>query len=58
MMDTQATMAQHIQAGSVRPIAVTSRQRSALLPSVPTVAESGYPDYEALAWRRAGEYAR
>ena len=35
-----------------RIMAVTSRARSALLPDVPTLAESGLPDYEMPAWRR------
>lgn len=34
----------------VRPIAVTSLQRSRVLPDVPTVAESGYPGFEATTW--------
>jgi tripartite-type tricarboxylate transporter receptor subunit TctC len=36
-----------IKAGKVKGIAVTGSRRSALLPNVPTVAESGYPSYEA-----------
>ena len=39
-----------IQAGTVRALAVTSRERSPLLPDVPTVAESGVPDYEYHVW--------
>jgi len=35
-----------IQSGRMRAIAVTSTQRTPLLPDVPTIAESGYPDYE------------
>lgn len=34
----------------LRPIAVTSRQRFPGLPEVPTIAESGYPGYEASSW--------
>ena len=37
-------------AGKLRAIAVTSGKRSALLPSMPTVAEGGVPGYELLAW--------
>jgi tripartite-type tricarboxylate transporter receptor subunit TctC len=38
------------RAGKVRPIAVTSLQRSPALPDVPTVAELGYPGFEANTW--------
>ena len=40
----------HIKAGKIRPIAVSSLQRNALYPDVPTVAESGYKDFQALSW--------
>lgn len=40
----------HIDSGRMRPLAVTSSKRSLDLPSVPTVAESGYPGFEAPAW--------
>jgi len=40
----------HIQSGKLRALAVTSLQRSSVAPTVPTVAESGYPGFEALAW--------
>jgi len=39
-----------INAGRLRGIAVTGLQRSDNLPAVPTVAESGYPGFEALNW--------
>ena len=39
-----------IHAGRLRAVAVTSVQRFPLLPDIPTVAESGYPGFEALAW--------
>ena len=39
-----------INAGKARAIATTGTKRAALLPDVPTVAESGYPGYEALNW--------
>ena len=40
----------HAKAGKVRPIAVMSLKRSPALPDVPTVAESGYPGFEANTW--------
>jgi tripartite-type tricarboxylate transporter receptor subunit TctC len=45
----QSSMA-HIQTGKVRAIAVTGAQRSAALPNVPTVAESGFPGFETTQW--------
>jgi tripartite-type tricarboxylate transporter receptor subunit TctC len=39
-----------IQAGKLRAIAVTTEKRFPLLPDYPTIAESGYPGFEALAW--------
>lgn len=40
-----------LEAGKLIPLAVTSKQRHPLLPKVPTVAESGYPGFEALSWQ-------
>jgi tripartite-type tricarboxylate transporter receptor subunit TctC len=40
-----------VQAGQVRAIAVTGAQRSATMPDVPTIAESGLPGYEAVLWQ-------
>ena len=40
----------HIQAGKLRALAVSSSQRSALLPNVPTFAELGYRDAQAVEW--------
>jgi len=40
-----------VKAGKIRALAVTSSQRHPLLPEVPTVAESGYPGFEALSWQ-------
>ena len=39
-----------IRSGKARAIATTGPKRAALMPDVPTVAESGYPGYEALNW--------
>jgi len=40
----------HIQGGKVKGLAVTSAARSPALPDVPTVAESGFPGFEANGW--------
>jgi tripartite-type tricarboxylate transporter receptor subunit TctC len=40
----------HIKSGKLRALAVTSLERSPVAPEVPTVVESGYPGFEALAW--------
>jgi tripartite-type tricarboxylate transporter receptor subunit TctC len=43
-------LAEHIKAGKIRPIAIGTRNRSALLPDVPTVAESGFPELTGTNW--------
>ena len=40
----------HIKAGKIRAIAVTSAQRTGFMPEVPTIAESGFPGFEATNW--------
>jgi tripartite-type tricarboxylate transporter receptor subunit TctC len=40
----------HIKSGKIRAIAVTSLQRTSFMSEVPTVAESGYPGFEATNW--------
>lgn len=40
-----------LEAGKLQPIAVTSKTRHKMLPNVPTIAESGYPGFEALSWQ-------
>jgi tripartite-type tricarboxylate transporter receptor subunit TctC len=49
-MATYALWAPHLASGKLRPLAVTSPKRMAQLPSVPTIAESGVPGFEAQAW--------
>jgi len=39
-----------IRAGQLRGLAITTRQRSQLAPDIPTVAESGMPDFEGISW--------
>jgi tripartite-type tricarboxylate transporter receptor subunit TctC len=48
--DTVPTVLQQIRSGTLRALAVTTRQRIASLPDVPTVIEAGVPDYEIGAW--------
>jgi len=50
MFDLQATTLPYLKSGKLKALAVTSRQRSALLPDVPTMIESGLPGYEVSAW--------
>lgn len=50
MLDVVMTSVQYVKTGQVKALAVTSRQRIAMLPDVPTVAESGYPGFEAIGW--------
>jgi tripartite-type tricarboxylate transporter receptor subunit TctC len=45
-----ASSLSHIQSGRLRPLAVTSRKRSAALPDVPTMQEAGVPAYELYEW--------
>ncbi|KLN58428.1 Bug family tripartite tricarboxylate transporter substrate binding protein [Variovorax paradoxus] len=50
MFETMPSALQHIKAGSVRVLAVTSAQRAKYLPDVPTVSESGAANYDATSW--------
>jgi tripartite-type tricarboxylate transporter receptor subunit TctC len=50
MFDAVTAMKGSIDAGEVRALATTGLQRSAVMPNVPTVAESGVPGYEATIW--------
>ena len=50
MFDTLGTALPPVKAGLLRPLAVSSTQRISDLPDVPTVAESGYPDYAVSVW--------
>lgn len=49
MFPSIAAVISNVRAGKLRALAVTSTEPSGLLPGVPTVAGSGYPDYEAVS---------
>ncbi len=50
MFGTSPTTLPHVRSGRLRAIAVTGLKRSAVMPELPTVAESGLPGYEAGSW--------
>jgi tripartite-type tricarboxylate transporter receptor subunit TctC len=50
MFDTLGTALPPVKSGLLRPLAVSSKQRIPDLPDVPTIAESGYPDYAVSVW--------
>jgi len=50
MFDAVPTMVEYIKGSKVKAIATTGKARSAVLPDVPTVDESGVPKYEATIW--------
>ncbi|MGH7462714.1 MAG: Bug family tripartite tricarboxylate transporter substrate binding protein, partial [Longimicrobiales bacterium] len=49
MMDIPSAMP-FIKAGKIKVLAITAGKRSEMLPDVPTIAESGYPGFEASSW--------
>jgi tripartite-type tricarboxylate transporter receptor subunit TctC len=50
MFDNPPTVMAQIRAGGLRALGVAARQRIPQLPDVPTIAESGVPDFEASSW--------
>jgi len=50
MFDAVASSLPLVQGGKIRALGVVSAERSALMPDVPTIAESGLPGYEAMPW--------
>jgi tripartite-type tricarboxylate transporter receptor subunit TctC len=43
-------MSEHVRAGKVRALGTSGKERSAVMPGTPTIAESGVPGYEATIW--------
>jgi hypothetical protein len=50
MFNNPVSALPHVTAGKLKAFAVTGTQRSALAPEIPTIAESGYPGFEAGTW--------
>ena len=50
MLDVAAATIPYIQRGELRPLAISTRTRSPLVPNVPTFIEQGVADYEAYTW--------
>jgi tripartite-type tricarboxylate transporter receptor subunit TctC len=50
MFDAIPAVLPHIKGGKLRGLGIGTRTRSPLLPDVPTIAESGYPGFEAVGW--------
>jgi len=50
VLGTLSGILPHVRTGKLRAIAVTSKQRSPLIPDVPTIAESSFPGYESDTW--------
>jgi tripartite-type tricarboxylate transporter receptor subunit TctC len=50
MFDAISTIVPHVHAGKLKGLATTGKQRSAVTPEIPTLAEAGVPGYEATIW--------
>ena len=50
MLAAAPTVLPHIRAGKLRGIATTGARRSVFAPEIPTIAESGYPDFDVVIW--------
>jgi tripartite-type tricarboxylate transporter receptor subunit TctC len=58
MFENLPVAIQHVRSGRIRAVGVTSKQRSPSMPEVPTIAESGLPEYDATAWFTIGAPAK
>jgi tripartite-type tricarboxylate transporter receptor subunit TctC len=50
IFDNMVSIISHVRAGSLRGLAVTTRERVALVPDMPTIAESGVPGFDVFSW--------
>ena len=50
MFDNASSIGPHVKGGRVRGLAITSAKRSPSYPELPSVAESGVPNFEVVAW--------
>lgn len=50
IIGTPVTSLPHVKSGKIRALATTGLTRAAIMPDVPTIAESGYPGFEAINW--------
>ena len=50
MVSSPISSAPHVQSGRLRGLAVAGRSRAPVMPEVPTVIESGWPDFESTSW--------
>ena len=50
LFSTQIQAMPHMRTGKLKPLGVGSPKRSALMPEVPTVSESGVPGYDVSVW--------
>lgn len=50
MITTIPSVIGFVENGQLRALGVTTKSRASMLPKVPTIAESGWPDYESAAW--------
>ena len=50
MFDNIVPVSPHVKSGKLKALAVTTKTRASSLPEIPTMAEAGFPNFEAVAW--------